>query len=86
MAGLHSVVVVVPEHVQKSEVGGVDPTSSLNHQLLVTLHGISVGYSVRHVLQKISSILLAIDTQTENSVFCQVHIGLSVVSLLVGWI
>lgn len=35
MAGLHRVVVVVPEHVEKRKVTTVDPPTTLGHQLLM---------------------------------------------------
>ena len=47
-------------------------------------HGVGVGDCVGDVLKVESSILLAVDTQTENSVFGQIHVGLSVISFLVA--
>ena len=62
MARLHCIVIVISEDIQEREIRRVDPSSTLNHQLLVTFHGICVGYSVRYVLQIESPILLAVYT------------------------
>ena len=83
MAGLHCIVVVISEDVQEGEVAGINPSSSLDHQLFVGFHRVRVGDCIRDVLQVESSVLLAVYAQTEDSVLGQVHVGLSVVSFLV---
>lgn len=86
MAAFHSIVIIVSEDVKESEVAGVDPPTSLNHELLVRLHGVCVSNCIRNVLQVVFSILLAVNTQTQNSIFGQVHVCLLVIPLLVGGI
>jgi len=47
------------------------------------LHWISVSYRIWHVLQVEPPVLLAVYSQTENSVLCQIHVRFPVISLLV---
>lgn len=50
MAGLHRIIVVVPEHVEKCKITTIDPAPTLGHQLLVRFHRIRVSKCVRDVL------------------------------------
>jgi hypothetical protein len=79
MTGLHRVVVVVPEHVEKRKVTTVYPPTTLGHQLLVRLHRVRVRKGVRYVLQVVLPVLLTVDPQTQDPVLSQIHIRLHVV-------
>lgn len=82
MLGLHSVEVVVLVDVEEGEQTAVDPSATLLHQVLVVFHGVCLCYSVWDVSQVVFLLGLAVDTQTEDTIFCQVHIGLTVILLL----
>ena len=73
---------IVFPYVKKGEHTTVDPSTSLFHQILMRLHGVSFGDSIGDILQIISFIRLTVNTQREDSVLSEVHIGLSVVFLL----
>lgn len=68
MAGVHDIKVVIPENVQKGKQGTVDPSSSLSHEILVTLHGIRICNCVRHVFKQILAVHLTVDTKTQDTI------------------
>ena len=76
MFGLHNFVLVVAEDVVESEPGGVDPPPSLEHELFECVYGVSPGYRVRDVDESEIIFLECEDAKTENSVLCEVHVGL----------
>jgi hypothetical protein len=82
VVGLGGIEVVVLEDVEESEQGRVDPSSTLLHQIGVGLHGIRAGPSIRHVLQVELCLWLTVDTQTEDTIFSKVHVGLLIARAL----
>lgn len=82
MFGLHCVEVVVLVDVEEGEETAVDPSAALFHQVLVVFHGIRLCYGIWDVSQVIFFLGLAVDTQTEDTILCQVHIRLTVILLL----
>ena len=82
MLGIHDIEIIVLQDIEKSEKTAVDPTTSLFHQILMRFHGICFCNCIWNILQVILLFCLAINTQTKNSVLCQIHISLSVVFLL----
>lgn len=53
MLRIHHIEVVVLEHIEKGEETTVYPSSTLIHQVLVILHGVSVGDGIRDVLEQV---------------------------------
>ncbi len=82
VAGLDGVEVVVFEDVEEGEQTAVDPSAALLHQVLVALHRVRPCPCVRHVLQVVVAVGLAVDAQTENPVLREVHVGLLVAAAL----
>ena len=82
MLGFHCVEVVIFVDVEEGEETAVDPSTTLFHQVLVILHGIRLCYSIWDVSQVIFFLGLAVNTQTEDTILCQVHICLTVILLL----
>lgn len=60
---LHSIIVVIPEHVHKSKITTVYPSSTLDHELFMGFHGISVCDCIWDILESVFFILLAVYTQ-----------------------
>lgn len=79
MFGLHCVEVIVLVDVEESEETAVDPSTTLFHQVLVVLHGICLRYGIWDVSKVVFLLGLAVDAQTEDAIFSQVHIGLTVI-------
>ena len=79
--GFHGVEVVVSQDIEEGEERTVDPSSPLLHQILVGFHGICLGDGIWNVFQVIFLFCLAVDAQRENTILCQVHVGLSVIFL-----
>ena len=82
MARLHGIEVVVSKDVEKSEETAVDPTTTLLHQVLMILHGIGLGYGIRNISQVILLLRLAVNSQREDTILSEIHVGLTVVLLL----
>ena len=82
MFGLHCVEVIVLVDVEESEETAVDPSTTLLHQVLVVLHGICLRYGVWHVSKVVFLLGLAVDSQTEDAILRQVHVGLTVILFL----
>lgn len=80
MIWVYDIVVVISENVQKGKQTTVNPSTSLNHQIFMRFHRISISHRVRNILECIFRICLAVNSQTENTIFSQIHICLHVVS------
>ena len=86
MARLLGIVIVIFEDVQKSEERTIDPTTTLLHQILVILHGVSLGNRIGNISQVILLLRLTVNPQGKNAILSEVHVGLAVVLLLQFWI
>lgn len=86
MTRLHSIVIVVPKNVHEGKITTIDPSSTLDHELFMGFHGISIGDCIRDVLERVFAVLLAVDSKGEDSVFGEVHVCLPVVFLFVAWV
>jgi hypothetical protein len=80
VVALLNVVGIVSEDVVEGKPGGIDPSSSLVHEFYWVSYCISPGNCVGDVLHSIPALLLTEDTKTKNTIFCQVHVCLPVIT------
>ena len=81
MFRLHRVEVIVFIDVEEGEQTAVNPSATLLHQVLVVLHGICLCYCVRNVFKIIFFFSLAVNSQGEDTILSQIHVGLPIVLL-----
>ena len=82
MVGLAWVEIVVLKDVKKGKQTAVDPSTPLLHEVLVAFHGICPCSRIRNVSQIELALGLTVDSQGEDTVFSQVHVGLLVTTLI----
>lgn len=78
-------MIVAPD-IEEGVHATVDPSSSLFHQIFVTLHRICAGECVCCVMESKIFTWLAVDTKTKDSILGQIHVGLAMVTFLNIWI